>query len=216
MSRFFANILVLVALLFPLTAAASMLGLGSYFRGNVPDAAHDIASDLDDQIMSRFARATSGMSKSDGQKMVRSQIMIMGTSPVNLGDMDESSPLARQLTEEISTKLMDAGYRYQELRKGTYIRFDRGSGEFLLTRNVKNLTRRYGDAPLIMVGTYTATDKQVRFTISLLQTTTNEVVAKASATVPITSDMRNLLEDKNPKGKKAANSKLPTTYTRLQ
>ena len=48
MNRFFITILVLAALLFPLTAAAA---------GNVPTAAVSIAKQLDEQIMPSFASA---------------------------------------------------------------------------------------------------------------------------------------------------------------
>ena len=93
MNRFFITILVLAALLFPLTAAAA---------GNVPNAAVSIAKQLDEQIMMRFSGDSQDMSRKDREALARARIMIMGTTPVNINNLDEASPLARQMTEEIS------------------------------------------------------------------------------------------------------------------
>ncbi len=115
------------------------------------------------------------------------------------------------MTEEISRWLVNAGYRYQELRKGSYIRFDRGTGELILTREVRKLTSTRGTGQAILAGTYVVSGEQVRFSMSLIHTTSNEVLAKGTATVPITDDLLPLLEDQ-PLG----SGKVPTVYTRLQ
>lgn len=201
MSRFLVIILVLAALLFPLTAAA----------GTVPSAADRIARQLDEQLMMRYASDDSDMSKKQRQALARSQIMIMGTTPANINNLQAASPLARQMTEEISRWLVNAGYRYQELRKGSYIRFDRGTGELILTREVRKLTTTRGTGQAILAGTYVVSGEQVRFSMSLIHTTSNEVLAKGTATVPITDDLLPLLEDQ-PLG----SGKVPTVYTRLQ
>ncbi len=82
------------------------------------------------------------------------------------------------MTEEISRWLVNAGYRYQELRKGSYIRFDRGTGELILTREVRKLTSTRGTGQAILAGTYVVSGEQVRFSMSLIHTTSNEVLAK--------------------------------------
>lgn len=209
MNRFLILILVLAALLLPLTAAAFTL-----FKGNVPAAAERLADELDDQLMER---QTNG--KRDSEKLARSQILIMGTTAMNINNLNNSCPLARQMTEEIATRFMENGYRYQELRKGKYIRFDRNSGEFLLTRNVGNLTSRRGTGQAILAGTYLITDRHVRFTMSLIHTSSNEVLAKASTSVPITPDILTLIEEDRKirgGGGGGGSNKVPSTYTRLQ
>lgn len=60
MSRFLVIILVLAALLFPLTAAAV---------GTVPGAANSIAEQLDDQLMMRYAGDDPGTSKKQRQAL---------------------------------------------------------------------------------------------------------------------------------------------------
>ncbi|MCR4665817.1 MAG: hypothetical protein K5657_00790 [Desulfovibrio sp.] len=129
------------------------------------------------------------------EAMTRSRFLIMGTTPVNLNTLQQSCPLARQMTEEVSSRLMEAGYRYEELRKGREIRFDRTTGELNLTRTVSQLTNRYGRGQAILAGTYVISDASVRFSMSLIHTGTNEVLAKASASVPITEDIISLLDE---------------------
>ena len=202
MSRFLVIILVLAALLFPLTAAAV---------GTVPGAANSIAEQLDDQLMMRYAGDDPGTSKKQRQALARARIMIMGTTPANINNLEAASPLARQMTEEISRWLVNAGYRYQELRKGSYIRFDKRTGELILTRDVRKLASTLGTGQAILAGTYVISGEQVRFSMSLIHTTCNEVLATGTATVPITDDLLPLLEDQP-----AGSGKVPTVYTRLQ
>lgn len=199
MNRIIIMILVLAALLFPITAAA---------EGNVPEAAAIIGKQLDQQLMKRFC----GDNDSASQNLSRSQILIMGTTPANLGNLEQANGLARVMTEEISRWLMAKGYRYEELRKGKYIRFNEKVGEFILTRKVPELASRTGYGKAILAGTYVVSGEDVRFNISLISANNSEVLAKASGTVPITPDLRPLLVENYPAG----SGLKPTVLTRLQ
>ena len=202
MNRIIIMILLGAALLLPIAAAAA----------TVPNAASDIARQMDEQLMMRYAGPEDPSTPRKQQEAVaRAQIMIMGTTPADINDLNRTSPLARQMTEEVSRWLMDAGYRYQELRTGKYIRFDRQSGELILTRDVSRLTSRRGTAPVILVGTYLVSGAHVRFSMSLIHCTSREVIAKGAASVPITDDLLGLLEDLRP-----GSGTVPSTYTRLQ
>lgn len=197
MSRLIVIILVLAALLFPLTAAA---------EGNVPKAAAAIAKELDRQVMKRFDGGK------NGPKFTRGQMLIMGTTPANINNLEQASGLARQMTEEISRWFMSNGYRYEEIRKGKAIRFEPRVGEFILTRRVPQLASQVGTGQAILAGTYVVSGKDVRFSISLLCASTNEVLAKADGTVPITRDLAPLLvENYGPNS-----GVTPSVYTRLQ
>lgn len=203
MTRIFVIILVLAALLFPLTAAAD---------GNVPDAAKSIGKQLDDQIMRRFTGHSASFADSSTQRMTRGRIMIMGTTPANINNLTQASPLARQMTEEISRYLVSLGYKYDELRKGRDIRFDPRVGEFILTRQVPQLATTTGYGQAILAGTYVLSGEDVRFTVSLICTNSNEILAKANATIPITPDLRPMLVENYAPGSGMA----PSVYTRLQ
>lgn len=202
MNRIIVTILLGAALLLPIAAAAA----------TVPNAACSIGKQLDEQLMMRYAGSTDPSTPRKQQEaMTRARIMIMGTTPADINNLNRTSPLARQMTEEVSRWLMDAGYRYQELRIGKYILFDRQSGELVLTRDVSRLTSRMGTAPIILAGTYLVSGAHVRFSMSLIHSTSREVLAKGAASVPITDDIRGLLEDL-----RSGSGTTPTTYTRLQ
>lgn len=209
MNRCLIAILVLAALFFPL-AAAAFLGFGA----NVPSAADDIADQLDDQLMMRYAQENNDLSTKEREKLARAHIMIMGTTPVSINNLERTCPLARQMMEEISTYLMDKGYRFQELRKGRDVRFDKKRGEFLLTRDVKKLLTVTPSSEAIMAGTYVITPKHVRFSIRLIHTPGNEVLAMGSASIPITDDLRPLLHE--PFGNAGDGGLVPPISTRLQ
>lgn len=207
MKRLSLLFLVASLALFPLTAAA-------FFGGNVPSAADDITNQMDKQLMDRYAGRDPDMSKSNREAVARAGIMILGTSPANINDLTESSPLARQMMEEVSRGLMQKGYRFKELRTGSYIRFDKESGEFLLTRDVRKLESRTGVGQAVMAGTYVVSRTQVRFSIRLIHIPSNEVLAMGTATVPITDDIYPLLKD--PYNPSRSGSGIPSSYTRLQ
>lgn len=204
MLRILITALTLAALLFPLTAGA---------EGNVPAAAACLGKQLDAQMMKRFGFESSNtIGNSQNSDFARSHIMIMGTTPANLRNLKLANGLARQMTEELSRWLKNRGYQYEDIRKGKDIRFEVGVGEFLFTRRVPNLQTDRGVGQAILAGTYVITTDDVRFNISLISTTTNEVLAKAAATIPITDDLLPLLsENSGPAG-----GLKPSVYTRLQ
>ena len=205
--------LLLFVLLLPAQGCAGMNSTGS-----VPLAADSIAEQMDKQLIARYAPVPESTlsagteSRNDVLRSVRGSITIMGTVPVNINNLEISCPLARQMTEEVSRWLVNAGYHFQELRKGKDIYFQKLQGEMLLTRDTKLLANRNVSSQAILVGTYVVSPDQVRFSMRLLHTPSNEVLAMGTATVPITSDVRPLLANTASGPVKIE----PTVNTRLQ
>lgn len=179
--------------------------------GNVPKAADDIAKQMDKQLMIRFG-GKSELCFSSENRALRNRINVMATVPVNLNNLEVSCPLARQMAEEITRWMVNAGYQLEELRKGKDIFFSRPTGETLLTRNTNLLATRQVSSEAVLVGTYVITPDQVRFNVRLLHTPSNEVLAMGTATVPITDDVIPLLTDNTGKTLRIA----PSIGTRLQ
>lgn len=210
MPRYFAVLLIIAVLCMPIAAAAV---------GNVPKAANDIAQQMDKQLMTRYA-PQSGSSSGEGVSMsgssnnyaVRQRISLMSTVPVSLNNLQVSSPLARQMAEEITRWLVNAGYIFEEIRKGQDLQFSSPTGETILTRDTARLATRSVTSAGIVVGTYVISKDQVRFNIRILHTPSNEVLAMGTATVPITDDIRPLLYDVSQTPVKV----MPSIGTRLQ
>ena len=169
-----ALVILLTALLLPLAAAAG--------RGSVPEAAESIIAQMDPQMLTRLA----------GVEGTRGDVSIAVTVPVNLTDFEASSPLARQMAEEIASALVNTGYRVQEIRKGREVVF-RPDGEMLLTRKVDQLASTTVNSVAVLV--YTVTSRSVRFNMRLIGTDSNEILSMGTATVPVTEELQPLLAD---------------------
>ena len=78
-------------------------------------------------------------------------------------------------------------------------------------RDVRQLASTSGTSQAILAGTYVTTSDQVRFSIRLIHTSSNEVLAMGTATVPITDDLRPLVREARP-----GDGLAPSVRTRLQ
>ena len=185
--RLFLLLFLLLSLLLPLTAAAWTLGdvFSGRTIGFVPRTADNIGGQLDGQILRLLEPSGYG----------RETVSIACTVPVDLGNFKHTSPLARQMAEELARYLVAQGYVVDELRKGSEILMVRERGEFLLTRDVARLQTRDVRTELVLAGTYTVTAKSVRFNIRLLSSPGQEVVAMGTGTVPVTQELVPLLAD---------------------
>jgi hypothetical protein len=185
--RLFPLLPLFLSLLLPLNAAAGPLtdALLARKAGFVPRTADNIGKQLDEQLLRLLGPSGYG----------RETVSIACTVPVDLGNLRHTSPLARQMAEELARCLVAQGYVVDELRKGSEVLMVRERGEFLLTREAERLQSRDIRTELVLAGTYTVTAKSVRFNIRLLHTPGQEVVAMGAGTVPVTPELVPLLAD---------------------
>ncbi len=213
-----------VFLLFFMALCLCGCGSKSVETGYTPSAADSIAAQIDAQVLDRGGVvyipprvATAFPSKKEQEfhslaRKLRSSVTVMATVPVNINNLKVSCPLARQMMEEVTRWMVQAGYRMQEIRKGKDIFFQQKQGEMLLTRDASLLANRKVASQAVLTGTYVVSPEQVRFSIRLIHTPTNEVIAMGTATVPITPDVLPLLIDEHTEAVKL----MPSVQTRLQ
>jgi hypothetical protein len=187
--------LALAILLMPMAAAAGMTT-----RGTVPVAADDMAEAIDKQILGHFGVEQPGFfSRSKRQAhhplAIRKALSISCTVAVDLNNLEISSPVGRQISEEMARWFVQAGYRVKEIRKSRDVHVDPRRGEMALTRDVRKLLSTNVTTEAVLAGTYVVTPEQVRFSMRLLHVPTNDILAMATATVPITDDLKPLLHD---------------------
>lgn len=173
--------LALAALTVLFSAAGA--GASGSVEGTVPQAASAMARQIDRQIAGRLAQP----------EPPAVGVSLAVTVPVDVNDLDESNPLARQMAEELSRWFVQAGYNVQEIRKGRMILIEPGNGEKLLTRRDALLTQKNVESAAVMTGTYSVTNKNVRFNIRVLQTVSREVLGMATISVPLTAEVKSLL-----------------------
>ncbi len=202
---------ILLPLVFLLIQGCGVVPLSPAYA---PRAANKIAAQMDAQIMQR-AHINSSVIPSEEramrQQQLRESITVMATVPVDINNLEVSCPLARQMSEEVSRWMISKGYKFQEIRKGKEVFFQKKQGEMLLTRDTSLLAKRNVSSIAVLAGTYVITPEQVRFSMRLIHTPSNEVIAMGTATVPITPDIRPLLSDDNQGQQKVT----PTINTKL-
>lgn len=174
----FASALLALALIVPAPAAALP-------APNIPVIAGRAAAELDSQVSQLIGQYGSDFKN----------LRIVVTTPANLNNLEMANTLARQMSEEMSYWLVNAGYQVNEIRRGASILFDPERGEFLLTRQPDLLAESEANAGAVLTGTYTVTPRAVRFNFRLLELATGETLAMTNATVPLTGEVRALLAD---------------------
>ena len=148
----------------------------------IPVVADILATQLDGQLRNKL-----GIELGDA---VNYGVIV--TPPVALNDLEETSPLALQMGEELSRWFVTTGYNVQEIRKGRSVLFEPRGGEFILSRRVHILANENVKATIIVAGTYTQTLNRIRFNMRFIHAPTNEVLAMATQTLPLNAEMRML------------------------
>jgi hypothetical protein len=186
--------LTLAILLIPVAAVAAMTT-----RGTVTVAADDMAESIDKQILGHFGVEQPGFFSKSEQKhhplKIRKALSISCTVAVDLNNLESSSPVGRQISEEMARWFVQAGYKVKEIRKSKDVYIDPKRGEMALTRDVRKLFSANVTTEAVLAGTYVVTPEQVRFSMRLLHVPSNDILGMATATVPITNDLKPLLHD---------------------
>ncbi len=189
--------LLILVMLLPLTAAASI-----FHSPEVPKAAKDLVRAMDKQLKAHYL----------SDELTKRDMMIVSTVPVWIEDFTVTNPLSRQMAEELTSAFASYGYSLTEIRRGYDILIEEKRGEFLLTRDVEELAQIEVESVAVITGTYTMSKDNIRYNITLLHAPSNEVLAKASATVPIRDEILSLLYDDAPPPPPL----MPSVRTKLQ
>jgi hypothetical protein len=156
--------------------------------GFVPRTANNIGEQMDAQIMRLLGPGG----------FARDTVSISCTVPVLLDDLKTSSPLSRQMSEEMARFFMEQGYVVDDLRMGDEVVMTDEKGEFILTRDVNKLFNRDVSTQLLLVGTYVYTEKSVRFNLRLVHIPGKQIVAMSAGSVPLTDELVPMVADGTP------------------
>lgn len=210
MKKIAIMILLLLTMLIPITAAANDLSTGMrrainslLGTGYVPACADEIVSSMDKQLLELL-----------GEDYTRTDLKIILTVPVSIDNFDRTNTLARQVAEEIANRLKGKGYRVFEIRRAKDIEITPRKGEFLLSREQHKLFKTALNIELVMTGTYTITDRSVRYNCRLLHTGSYEIIASGNGTVPVYPEIQPLL-DEIPEEEKVQPVLAPSVRTKL-
>jgi TolB-like protein len=94
-------------------------------------------------------------------KTGKTGITMLAASFVNINRLEESSPLGRIVSEQISSRMAQNGFQVLEMKLRQHsIYVKEGEGEFLLSRQVQEISASH-DSDLLIVGTYAVAEKSI-------------------------------------------------------
>jgi TolB-like protein len=127
---------------------------------------------------------------------------ILITTFVDVNDVRQTSPLGRAFSELLMTYLQRNYFDVIEMRMGNVIDMDKKSGEFVLTRDSKDLAARH-NAMSVIAGTYTVTDQSVIFNGRIVNLKDSTLYSAWSTRMVKTKEIKALLRknDTNGQGK---------------
>ena len=118
---------------------------------------------------------------------------VLVATAVDLDDLQRTSRFGRMTSQFFASRLAHHGYSvvHMTLRKSSVV--IRGDGEFLLSRDMKDLTDDY-DAGAVLVTTYTAVVDRVYITVKLVNAASSELLGAVDYAIPRGRRTQELLE----------------------
>ncbi len=117
---------------------------------------------------------------------------ILITSFVNRSDMDSTSELGVLISDHVSSRFSQQGYRVVEPRLRNDLAIRKGIGEFILSRDIDKLSAD-NKAYAVVVGNYTQTKSLLDFTARLIQIKDRQVLSSVDAKIPLGAEIEDLL-----------------------
>lgn len=114
----------------------------------------------------------------------------------NIDNLVESSRLGRTLSEQISSRLVQAGFRIIEikLRDNVYMSNTK-QGEFLLSRELRDISTTH-KVNTVIVGTYADANNYAYVTLKAISLDSSSMIASYDYVLPMIPTVRALLPQK--------------------
>ena len=120
------------------------------------------------------------------------QSRMIAASFADVNNLSASSTFGRMASQQLVSAFVIEGYSFVEMLMRNSVYIDRREGEFLLSREVADISAEH-NAPIVLVGTYAVADDNVFVTSRLIRTVDNVIIASYDYSVPLTRDLRTLV-----------------------
>jgi TolB-like protein len=117
---------------------------------------------------------------------------MIAASFADVNNLTSSSTFGRMASQQLVSAFVIEGYSFVEMLMRNSVYVDRREGEFLLSREVADISTEH-NAPVVLVGTYAVGDDNVFVTARLIRTADNVIIGSYDYTVPLTRDLRTLV-----------------------
>lgn len=111
---------------------------------------------------------------------------------VNIDALGSSSTLGRLISEQVSARFTQGGYRMVEMKFQNSVYMARDQGELMLTREVHKLASEY-EAQAVIVGSYGESKDYVLINLKVVEPRTNHILAVYDYSLPIDENVRQML-----------------------
>lgn len=119
---------------------------------------------------------------------------IIVVSVVNMNQLNKTSSFGRLVSEQVSSRMSQLKYNVVELKLRNDILVKNNQGEFLLTREVKDLASSV-NAEAVVVGTYVENKNDIYVNLKVVRPSNNVVLAGYSYAIPKAANIKGMLYD---------------------
>jgi len=118
---------------------------------------------------------------------------VLVTTLSDVSDLDASSAFGRVISEQIVSSLVREGYSVPEIKLRRTLVVRNGGGEFMLSRDLAQLTGRSANATAVVTGTYSAGLRSVDVSLHVVRLTDGIIIGAFDYSLPNGSNTRSLL-----------------------
>lgn len=111
---------------------------------------------------------------------------------VNIDQLEQSSTLGRLVSEQIASRLTQLGHGVVELKVRNGIYMKRNEGEFLLTREIKEIASVH-QAQAVIVGTYAESANLVYVNLKAVNPANSMILAAYDYALPLDAQIRSMV-----------------------
>lgn len=110
----------------------------------------------------------------------------------NIDQLEQSSTLGRLISEQVSSRLSQMGHQVVELKLRNGIYMKRNEGEFLLTREIKEVASAHR-AQAVVLGTYAESASYIHVSLKLVNPANSMILSAHDYTLPLDRQVRSML-----------------------
>lgn len=117
---------------------------------------------------------------------------VLVATVVNVNDLSRSAPLGRTLSEQYASHMAASGFNVREIKLRGDVFVREGTGELLLSREVKDIARSQ-NASMVLVGTFSPAANFTFVSLKLVRTEDSRIVRGYDYALPNDRDVQRLL-----------------------
>ncbi|MBF0128277.1 MAG: hypothetical protein HQM02_13830 [Magnetococcales bacterium] len=119
--------------------------------------------------------------------------VILPASFVDESNLEKTSPLGRLLARQMASRFTQAGHSLVEIALRKEILLKKGSGQFVLSQEVKEI-RKTHKVSAVLAGSYVTARNRIYVNAQLIRTQDGVVLASNDFSLPLTTNVRVLLK----------------------